>query len=240
MQKINNEFCVQQFKLLMDQKITGTKENVRIPYDMTSARSMIKKVLFRNRIETNINELWTTMNSIFNIPFDSENHKIKSLFSKCHADTKCEFGINLKKVRSEMNRVRTPYLGETDEQYIKYKKHLTENNLIENFTGNDGLILLAPVTENAVNEIWSINIKEDPPANLGMEIVTSMLCAMTDEEIPAMFADKGKGSFCKLDAILLIQETSQIYVTKFRLLTTDYPFPMPKKQKQRDEDEIML
>jgi len=97
-----------------------SKSNTRLKFDISTARILVKKVLFRHRIETNKNELWATLECIFDMPPDNASQKIKTMLSKCHADTKCEFGSNLKLVRSDMNDKKIPYLGEDEDQYIKY------------------------------------------------------------------------------------------------------------------------
>jgi len=102
------------------------------------------------------------------------------------------------------------------------------------FIGSDGLLQLAPVTAALINEIWSIDLNEDPPANIGMEVVTSILCGKGDLEVDKMFADKGHGSFVKLDAILSLQETSKMYIARYRLDSTAYPY-LPKQQQVTTE-----
>ena len=62
-----------------------------------------------------------------------------------------------------------------------------------------------------------------------MEIAVSMLCAMDPSDVESMFAEKGQGSFFKLDAILKAQETNQLYVTSFGLTEANYMFKIPKQ-----------
>jgi len=94
-----------------------------------------------------------------------------------------------------MNTETRTVLYDTDDQYKKFIALLKETDM-ELFIGEYNNF--APVSEEEVNTVWSCCNTKDVKANIAMDLVTSVLCAVSDEELPLIFKDTKKQFFKKI------------------------------------------
>jgi len=121
-----------------------------------------------------------------------------------------------------MENDETPYLTKEHPQYKRFDEHLKEIGLSSSTSDYlSKFPSLALVTEDNVNYVWKEAGVKEVPANIGMEIFTSIMCGIDSEELEKIWNDKQKTYLSiNFDILLKSQKISPLYLKTLGLEDT--------------------
>jgi len=138
-------------------------------------------------------------------------------------------------MRKLMDEQGTPYLDVTDIQYIRFSNHIediglntTDGKFLNNFDS------FAAVSEEHVKYVWREAGVDEVPPNIGMEIFTSILCAVSKDELTNIFQNKNKTFSKRLDLMLQAHEISPTHIKRFMLDRTMFSINLQPSKRKND------
>jgi len=184
------------------------------------ARDLIRTVIFRRTIGDTVGSLWSMLGYAYDlteIP-STEQSKIREKMGNYYSELKNKLKNAIHALRETMDNDERQILCDADDQHKKFILLLREANM-EHIKEE---FYFAPVTQAEVDTVWAFCDTGDVKANVAMELITSVLCAVEDEEFKKIFKDQKKMFFKKFDPLLITQQVAELHITKFVLTNTPF------------------
>lgn len=157
------------------------------------ARDLIRTVIFRRTIGDTVGSLWSMLGYAYDlteIP-STEQSKIREKMGNYYSELKNKLKNAIHALRETMDNDERQILCDADDQHKKFILLLREANM-EHIKEE---FYFAPVTQAEVDTVWAFCDTGDVKANVAMELITSVLCAVEDEEFKKIFKDQKKNVF---------------------------------------------
>jgi len=206
--------------LLVQKPSHVANDGILIAYSDEKARLLIRYIIIRRALGDGITALFANIGTIFNLKFSTkeEVENIREKLGLFASDVKHKFKTAVCDLRNKMDTEERPYLIPDDEQYKKIITYLEDNKLLSLIKGLE----LAPVSLEEITKVWEMCGTDLEPPNIGMEILTSILCAMEKTQFENIFKDAKRTFFKNMDIILTMQPVPEIFINKF--VISDTPF----------------
>jgi len=224
--------------LVQKPAVTANNEGILLPFSEEKARTIIRNMFMRRSLGDRVNALWANLGTIFSMnKFTSTDQvaKCREKMGFYHSEQKHKLKESILELREKMDEEDRKILKKEDTQYQKFTKYLQENKLESLIEGFD----LAPVTQEEVNTAWTLCDTDIVKANIGMEILTSLLCGVEEPKFHEIFKDSKRIAFKNLDTLLIIQPVAELFINKFAIAGTPFTHQNMAGSKKRSREPGM-